>query len=127
MLAIIFFNTNPKFLNIEQRLVQKLLYFNISMYIKELMFLGVEYSFLYPLILTLESTKGYFFTSPLLRVNELLKLNFNIKEFNILSFASRHKYVNSYLPFLKLMNSFNNVNAFSSSLHIMSNTGAKAT
>lgn len=126
MLAIIFFNTNSKFINLEQRLVQKLLYFNISMYIKELMAIGVEYSFLYPLILTLESTKGYFFTSPLLRVNELLKLNFNIKEFNILPYIPTHKYINSYLPFLKLLNSFNNVNAFSNSLHIMSNTGAKA-
>lgn len=124
MLAITFFSTGPKYFNIEQRLLQKLLYFNITKYIKELMFLGFEYSFYFPLVLTLESTKGYFFTSPLLRFNELLKLNFNIKEYNI--FYSIQKNTNSYLQFLNLMNSFNNINAFSSSLHIMANTGAKA-
>lgn len=124
MLAITFFNVGPKYFNIEQRFLQKLLYFNISSYIKELMFLGFEYSFYSPLILTLESTKGYFFTSPLLRFNELLKLNFNIKEFNVLSYTQKH--TNSYLHFLNLIRSFNNINAFSSSLHIMANTGAKA-
>ena len=124
MLAITFFSTGPKYFNIEQRLLQKLLYFNITKYIKELMFLGFEYSFYFPLVLTLESTKGYFFTSPLLRFNELLKLNFNIKEYNI--FYSIQKNTNSYLQFLNLLNSFNNINAFSSSLHIMANTGAKA-
>lgn len=124
MLAITFFNVGPKYFNIEQRLLQKLLYFNITNYIKELMFLGFEYSFYSPLVLTLENTKGYFFTSPLLRFNELLKLNFNIKEFNVLSSTQKHS--NSYLHFLNLIKSFNNVNAFSSSLHIMANTGAKA-
>lgn len=124
MLTITFFSLGPKYLNLEQRLLQKLLYFNITKYIKELMFLGFEYSFYYPLVLTLESTKGYFFTSPLLRFNELLKLNFNIKEFNIC--YSTKKYINSYLYFLNLINSFNKINAFSSSLHIMANTGAKA-
>ncbi len=125
MLAITFLNSGSKFFNIEQRLLQKLLYFNITKYIKELMFLGFEYSFSSPLILTLESTKGYFFTSPLLRFNELLKLNFNIREFNIISTVSKD--ANSYLNFLNLIQSFNNVNAFSNSLHIMVNTGAKAT
>lgn len=124
MLALTFFFTKSNHFNIEQRLLQKLLYFNISKYIKELMFLGFEYSFYFPLILTLESTKGYFFTSPLLRFNELLKLNFNIKEYNI--YYSIQKNNNSYLQFLNLINSFNNINAFSNSLHIMSNTGAKA-
>lgn len=124
MLSITFFNKGPKFFNIEQRLLQKLLYFNITKYINELMFLGFEYSFYSPLILTLESTKGYFFTSPLLRINELLKLNFNIKEFNVI--YSNSKKINSYTYFLTLINSFNNVNAFSSALHIMANTGAKA-
>lgn len=124
MLTIIFFYKKIKSFNLEQRLLQKLLYFNITKYIKELMFLGFEYSFFSPLILTLESTKGYFFTSPLLRINELLKLNFNIKEFNIL--YSDPKYTNSYIYFLTLINSFNIVNPFSTTLHIMTNTGAKA-
>nr|YP_009186579.1 RNA polymerase beta chain [Cyclospora cayetanensis]AKO71999.1 RNA polymerase beta chain [Cyclospora cayetanensis]ANJ44353.1 RNA polymerase C2 [Cyclospora cayetanensis]ANN13287.1 RNA polymerase C2 [Cyclospora cayetanensis]ANN13316.1 RNA polymerase C2 [Cyclospora cayetanensis]ANN13345.1 RNA polymerase C2 [Cyclospora cayetanensis] len=124
MLNITCFNLGPKFFNFEQRLVQKLLYFNITNYIKELMFLGFEYSFYFPLILTLESTKGFFFTSPLLRYNELLKLNYNIKEYNIS--YSIQKNINSYIPFLNLINSFNNINAFSSSLHLMANTGAKA-
>ncbi|XP_026189604.1 DNA-directed RNA polymerase subunit beta''-like [Cyclospora cayetanensis] len=123
MLNITCFNLGPKFFNFEQRLVQKLLYFNITNYIKELMFLGFEYSFYFPLILTLESTKGFFFTSPLLRYNELLKLNYNIKEYNIS--YSIQKNINSYIPFLNLINSFNNINAFSSSLHLMANTGAK--
>ena len=112
MLSITFFSTGPNYFNIEQRLLQKLLYFNIVKYIKELMLLGFEYSFYFPLILTLESTKGYFFTSPLLRFNELLKLNFNIKEYN--TYYSVPKKTNSYLKFLTLMNSFNNINAFSS-------------
>ncbi len=124
MLAIIFYNKGPKIFNIEQRLVQKLLYFNITNYIKELMFLGFEYSFLSPLILTLESTKGYFFTSPLIRFNELLKLNFNIKEFDVAHSYSKNS--NVYKYFLALINSFNTTNAFSSALHIMMNTGAKA-
>ena len=124
MLIITFFSNKFNYFNIEQRLLQKLLYFNITKYIKELLFLGFEYSFYFPLILTLESTKGYFFTSPLLRFNELLKLNFNIKEYN--TYYSVPKKTNSYLKFLILMNSFNNINAFSSSLHIMANTGAKA-
>ena len=126
MLTIIFFNKGPKYFNFEQRVLQKLLYFNISNYIKELMLLGIEYSFYAPLILTMESTKGYFFTAPLLRFNELLKLNFNVKEFNILNSSKNKHTTNSYLNFLNLIKSFNSINAFSSPLHIMANTKAKA-
>ena len=124
MSAITFLTKGFKNLTIEQRLVQKLLYFNVSKFVQELMYLGFEHSFQVPLVLNLESAKGHFYTSSLLKVNELIKLNYLIKESSINRKKSNYTY--SYTSYLNLLNSFKYLNPFSSSLHIMSNTGAKA-
>ena len=120
-----FYSKGLSSLNTEQKILQKLLYFNTSKYIQELMFLGFEYSFQIPVVLNLESVKGYFFTAPLFRYNELIKLNYLIKEVSNIK-KNKIKGFNSYLYFLTFLNSFKITNPFSSTLHIMSNTGAKA-
>lgn len=125
MLSILFLSKNFKSFITEQKLIQKLLYFNILNYINELMLLGFEYSFNTPHIITLEHTKSSFYFSILMRFNHFIKLNFNIKDYEIITNKKKHK-SNVYSTFLELLKSFKSLNYFSNPLYIMVNSNAKA-
>ena len=124
---IFLLTNNYKLLNIEQRLLQKIEYFNVHNYIKELSYLGFEYSFLYPLVLTIKNIKNYFYTFPTLRINEQVKNIFNTRNYSIPYTASKIDTTsNNYCSYTRLSNSYNLLNPLSTALHILHRTKAKA-
>lgn len=126
-MSLLFLDKNYNSYNIEQRLLQKIGYSNIYNYIRELSYLGFEYSFLYPLVLTLQSTKGYFFTLPLLRINEYTNYSFSVKEYTLLYHnTTSTKLSNNYHYYNKLTSSSLPLYSFLNSLHTLIYTGAKA-
>lgn len=123
---ILFLNNNYNLYNIEQRFLQKLGYFNLNNYIKKLSYLGFEYSFLYPLTLTIQSAKGYFLTLPLLRINEYKKYSYNWNNRFIADFYNIVNFSNNYNIYNKLSQSCSSLYPFFTSLHVLIHTGAKA-
>lgn len=125
---VLFLTNEYNLLNIEQRLIQKLEYFNTLNYIKELSYLGFEYSFLYPLVLSIKSTKNHFYTLPLLRVNEQTKYLFNLRECSSICTVakSRPTTTTNYHSYTLLSKSYNTLNPLATALHVLHHTGAKA-
>lgn len=125
-MIILFLTKKYKLTNLEQRFLQKLHYYTTFKYMKELAFLGFEYSFLYPLSLTLESNKNYFFTLPLLRINEFVKTRYYIREYSILCGLKKFNSFDNYTIYNKLSRSYKQLNPFFTALHILTDTKAKA-
>ena len=124
---VLFLTSNYSLFNMEQRLLQKIEYFNIYNYIKELSYLGFEYSFLYPLVLTVKNTKNYFYTLPVLRINEQTKYRYNIREYSTEYNIKRPNLIpTNYFLYTHLSKSHSLLNPLSTALHILHSTKAKA-
>ena len=125
-----FITSGIKNLAFQQRLIELLGLLPSSSLISELMILGFEYASKYPLTLNLESTRGYFYLSPLLRKRMYLTNTFfstdnysaSKKSDTLIGKISNR----AYLKFFELINSYKATNPFASSLHLMANTGARA-
>lgn len=127
---ILFLDNKYNLYNTEQRFIEKEHYWDVQRYIRELAYLGFEYAFLNPVVLTIESHKNYFRTLPLLRINEFIHNKYNTKEFKIICSSLPLDYYQitnkSYWLHDIIYSLYKEFNPFFTSLHVMCNTKAKA-
>lgn len=127
---ILFLDNKYNSYNIEQRFIEKEHYWDVQRYIRELAYLGFEYAFSNPVVLTIESHKNYFRTLPLLRINEFIHNKYNTKEFKIICSSLPSDYYQttnkSYWVYDIIYSLYKEFNPFFTSLHVMCNTKAKA-
>nr|QEM01673.1 plastid-encoded DNA-directed RNA polymerase beta''A [Nephromyces sp. ex Molgula occidentalis] len=124
-----FVNSGINQIKLENNILKYFYFETCLKFIHELMFLGFEYSSKYSFSLNIDSTKSYFYLNSILKNKENLRLiylwtNSLISKFYFFENSKKSKIL--FKKFFKLLNNYKQINPISNSLHLMSNTGAKA-